>query len=210
MTNLKIAFNCDTVDSPYGTGGVDWVDLSLASDYLVFSNGSTAVADGQPIPSSTDLSQAGCVVSPTLAVIVPKYFLADISAGIIKLIHNAGNQDKQYVFGFVFDGATSSEPVLEVWDDSDMDSYLNKCLGSGVASSSWVRGVTTTSTSSGINWTGSRLAGNGSGYFLWLNDNSGPLSVATTLYCQLKIIIPAAAPYSGAETPIFVVKFTTN
>ena len=37
---MKFYVNCDTQDLPIGTGGVDWVEVNFASDYLIFSKGS--------------------------------------------------------------------------------------------------------------------------------------------------------------------------
>ena len=86
-----------------------------------------------------------------------------------------------------FDGATASEPVLECWDDDDLDSYDYTCLGAGTASSSWVKAVCTTTSSPGADWTGTTMAGSGSGYYLELNDGNGALTEATDLYWQMKI-----------------------
>jgi len=206
---LTIAVNADTADLVYDTSGVDWVDVNLANDYLVFSSGSATVADGETVPSSSDLVQAGVVLDGTQQI-VPYYFLADYSANLLKQIHNAGNQNKRYVFAFSFDGTTASEPVLEVWDDANMTTITTYTLGSGTASSSWVRGVTTTAALPGTNWTGTRLAGSADGYFLYLNNGSGPLSAADVLYCNLKIIIPSTATVGASESPVFVCKYTTN
>ncbi len=207
-TALVIAVNNSATDSPYGTSGVDWTIIDVSLDYLIFSAGSATVADGQALPSSSDLNQAGTVIIGT-DVDVAVYLLADNSANQLKEIDLAGNQNKRYVFAFSFDGATGSEPVLEVWDDSDMDSNDNYSLGAGVASSSWVRGITTTDGLPGVSWSGSRLAGSASGNFLWLNNENGALSGAAVLYCQLRIVVPANFPYSAAETPVFVCKYTT-
>jgi len=212
---LTIAVNCDTQDLAYGSSGVDWVDIDLDNDYIVFSNGSDVVKDGEALPSSSDLNQAGIVITDS-AQIIPHYFLADANANLLKEIHNAGNQKKQYVFAFSFDGATVSEPVLEVWDDSDMDSTNDYSLGEGTPSNSWIWGLTTTDSAPGNNWLGtsptegSRLAGSSDGHFLWLNNENGSLSGAKVLYCQLKIIVPANFANAGAETPVFVIKYATN
>ncbi len=207
-TILTIAVNNSATDLAYGTSGVDWTVIDTGLDYLVFSAGSATVADGQPLPSSSDLNQAGTIIIGS-DVDVAVYLLADNSANILKEIDLAGNQNKRYVFAFSFDGATGSEPVLEVWDDSDMDSIDNYSLGTGVASSSWIRGITTTDGLPGDSWTGSRLAGSASGNFLWLNNENGALSGADVLYCQLRIVVPASFPYSSAETPVWVCKYTT-
>lgn len=210
MTSLKFYCNCDTTDSPLGTTGVDWVEMVLGTDYLVFTAGSVAVADGQPIPSAQELSQAGVVITNAIQVL-PHYLLADIGVGL-KEIHNAGAKNKRYVFCVSFDGATTSEPVLEVWDDSDFDTFADICLGASVATDSWYNGITTTIglPSGGASWVGNKLAGSSSTHFLYLNDGNGALSGATDLYFQFRIAIPANVQVGGSESPCLVIKFTTN
>jgi len=208
--SLIVAVNCDTQDLEYGVSGVDWVDLNLTNDELIFSNGSAVVADGESIPSESELTQAGTVISDTVDVIVAKYFLADASEGILREIHNAGNQNKRYVFAFDFDGATASEPVLELWDDDNLNTTDLTSLGAGTPANSWWRGVVTTYGAPGASWVGSKLAGDSSGHYLSLNNENGALSGADTLYCNLKIVIPAGTTSSGLEQPVFVVKYTSN
>jgi len=206
---LTIYANTGTQDSELGTTGTEFTEISPANDDLIFTAGSNVVKDGEPIPSQSDLIQAGVILSG-LEQTVALYLLADVSANELKEIFNMGNENKRYVMAFDFDGATASEPVLELWDDSDLDSIDGTTLGAGVPSSSWWRGITTTSGLPGVNWVGSRLAGSGSGYFLQLNDGNGALSGADTLYCQLKIVIPASATVGGSATPVFAVKYTSN
>jgi len=206
---LIIYANTGTSDQELGTSGAEFTEFSVGNDTLIFSAGSNVVKDGEPIPSQSDLIQAGVILSGA-EQIVPLYLLADLSDDELKEIHNMGNQDKRYVMAFDFDAATASEPVLELWDDSDLDTIDGVTLGAGVPSSSWWRGITTTDGLPGSNWVGSRLAGSGSGYFLELNDGNGPLSGADTLYCQLKIVIPASAVNGGSAVPVFAVKYTSN
>lgn len=206
-TNAKVVINCGTSDSAYPT--VDWIEMALASDSLIFSNGSDVVADGQPIPSDISLNQAGVVIS-TVDIIVPHYFLADIGDNLLREIHNAGNQNKRYVFGFNFDGPTASEPVLELWDDAAMTTVNLGSLGAGNPTSSWWRGVVTTSGLPGNDWVGLQLAGASDTHFLQLNNGNGALSGAATLYCNLKVIVPAYYTGAGADKPVFAVKYTTN
>lgn len=203
---LAIYVNTGTADTAYGIGTYTPVDV--LNDSLIISAGSLAVADGQPIPSNTQLNNAGILLTG-IEQTVSKYFLADASAGILEQIHNMGAGNKQYVIAFVFDAATASEPVLEVWDDTDMDSVDSVPLGAGTPASSWFRGITTTSNPPGVGWTGSRLAGSSDGNFLWLNDENGALSGATTLYAQLKVVIPASQVSGGTGTPILVCKYAS-
>jgi len=206
-TLVDLYVNCDTSDSPYGTSGIDWVKMDLVNDYFVFSNGSDAVADGEPIPSASELTQASALLSGT-EIIVPKYFLADISEGILKEIHNAGNQNKRYVFAFVFDGATASEPTLEIWDDSGLNSALLEVLGAGTPANSWYNGICTTGGLPGAGWVGKKLAGATADHFINLNAGNGALGAAGVCYINFKIIIPATASASGLSQPVWVVKYT--
>lgn len=206
---LLIYANTGTQDTELGSTGAEFTEISPTNDTLIFSAGSNVVKDGESIPTQAQLISAGVVITGA-ELVVPKYFLQDISETELKEIFNMGNQDKQYVLAFNFDGATASEPVLEIWDDTDMDSINDVTLGEGTASLSWWRGITTTNSTPGTNWVGSRLAGSGSGYFLFLNDETGALSGADTLYCQLKIIVPATASAGGSANPIIAVKWTSN
>jgi len=206
---LKIHVNCDTQDEPLGTSGVDWVEMNLTNDRLIFSAGSDIVKDGEPIPTTSELNSAALLIT-TSDVEVPHFFLADASENLLREIHNAGAVAKRYVFCAEFDAETASEPVLELWDDEDLDSVLNYCLGAGVPSDSFFRGITTTGSTPIVSWTGSRLAGSTAGHFLWLNDEAGALAVATNLYFNLRITIPANFSNAAAENPVMAIKYTEN
>jgi len=207
-TALTIYVNTGTQDTEVNTSGSEWTLVDVDNDELIFSAGSSSVADGEAIPSETQLNQAGTLLTGA-EITVAHYFLSDNDAGILKEIHNMGEGNYRYVVGCSFDGSTASEPVLEVWDDTDLDSTDLVCLGEGTPSSSWFRGITTTDSAPGASWTGSRLAGSSDGYFLWLNDENGALSGADVLYCQMKIVIPSTQQDAGAETPVIAIKFAT-
>ena len=208
-TTVTIALNCSSNDTVYDESGGDWVDMNTASDYLVFSAGSDTIADGEAIPSQAALAQAGVVLNGA-EQIVDKYFLADISDNELKEIDLMGNTTGRYVMAFYFDGATGSEPVLELWDDENLNTIAGITLGAGTPSNSWWRGIQTTDSPPSASWTGSHLAGSGSGYFIELNNGSGALSGAGTLYCNLKVVIPSTADTGINATPKLVVKFTSN
>jgi hypothetical protein len=206
---MNIWLNTGVTDSPLGVGEFTLMDSDI--DYLILlTNGSTSVADGQPIPSTTQLNNAGVFLTG-VEQICSKYFLADVGSNILKLIHNMGAANKRYVFAFDFTEATgtTSEPILEAWDDVTMDTVNSVCLGAGTPSSSWISGITTTNGLPGVGWVGSRLAGDTSGHYLELNGGNGPLSAAKTLYAQLKVTIPSTETSGGNEQPILVVKYTT-
>lgn len=208
-TNLDVWVNSDTQDQALNTSGVTWTEMDVANDKLIFSAGSDDVKDGEAIPSDTELNQALTVIDDISDVEVDKCFLQDTGSAILREIFNyAGN--KQYVYALDFDGATASEPVLEVWDDENLNTRDLNSLGAGIATNSWLYGVVTNTGLPGASWTGTQLAGNASNHFLELNDGSGALSGADTLYFNLKIIIPAGLTVSGLEAPVITVKFTTN
>ena len=91
-----------------------------------------------------------------------------------------------------------------------MDTVDSYALGEGTPANSNVKGVLTTDALPGADWTGSALAGSSDGYFLYLNNENGALTGAKDLYCNLKVIVPANFSNAFAETPVFVVKYTTN
>ncbi len=202
---LTVHLNCSEDDLALGVGG-DWVEFSQGNDYIIYSAGSDTVKDGESIPSETQLISAGSILSG-VQQIVPKYFLADISENELREIPLMGDQNARYVMAFDFDGSTASEPVLELWDNRDCDSIDDVTLGEGTAANSWWRGVVTTNGLPGDSWIGSHLAGSGFGYYLLLNGGAGALSVAKTLYCAIKIIIPASVSLGGNVMPPFVCKF---
>lgn len=208
-TALTIYANTGTQDSEVGTSGADWTAIDVDNDRIIFTAGSTAVADGQPSPSDTQLNSAGILLTGAEQTI-DTYLLDDVGSNVLREIENMGAGNYRYVLGFSFDGATASEPILEVWDDSDMDSIDLVSLGAGTASSSWFRGIATTDALPGVGWTGSRLAGSSDGNYLWLNNQNGALSGADVLYCQLKVVIPSTQQDAGAEQPVIAVKYSTT
>lgn len=210
MTNLTLHINRSTTDSPLNTSGVEWVEVDATYDTFIFSNGGTGVADGDDIPTDEELNQAAVPLDAVDPVTVPKYFLADFSADLLKEIKNAGNQNKRYVFACEFDDPTASEPQLEAWDNEDMDSYVDPALGSGTPSGSWYKAISTTSALPGADWTGINLAGNGAGNIVLLNDGNGALGAAGDLYFTFKIVIPGGYIIPAVHTPVLVVTYTSN
>jgi len=206
---LKFYVNVTVDDLPYSTNPEKYVEVNLLNDRLIFSAGSNTVKDGEPIPTPDELNSAGILIT-TSDVEVGHFFLADASDNLLKEIHNAGNQNKRYVFCMAFDAATASEPILELWDNDDIDTIDNYCLGYGTANNSFYRGITTTDALPGAGWTGKRLAGSEDNHFLFLNNENGALTVAKDLYYNIRITVPANYAVAAAENPIFAVKYTTN
>jgi hypothetical protein len=209
MTNLLLRINNSAVDNPYVTSPSNFITVA-ADDTFIFSAGSALVANGQPIPSQADLNRAATLLSPTLATIVAHYFLGDTSLNLLKEIYLAGNGNNRYAFCCSFDGATASEPQLEAWDDSDLDSYSLTCLGSGNPANSWYKAKCTTSLAPGATWTGTPLGGSGASNIILLNDGAGALTVAKDLYFNFHVNIPAGVTTPGQYLPVLVVTYATN
>ena len=208
---LQVYINVDSQDEPLGTSGISWEEFSEGNDQFLFTAGNTEVEDGANIPSQAELISAGIILTRS-QIIVDDYLLEDTSENLLKSIDNMGNNDKRYIIAFVFDASTASEPTFETYDDANLNSADGAMLGSGTPSSSFVRGITTTSSLPGANWiTGAtRMAGASDGNFLYLNDQSGFLTVPTTLYCNLAVVIPSSQTIGFSATPVFVVKWLQN
>lgn len=209
MTALSIWLNVSETDTALDESGGDWIEMDLDNDSLIFSNGSDVVADGEPIPTQSQLISAGVVLTG-IQQIVPKYFLADVSANILREISLMGDTTGRYVVAFEFDDATATEPVLEIWDDDTLLTIDGTTLGAGTASNSWWKGITTTAGSPGASWSGFALAGSSSSHYLSLNNGSGALVADGVLYCNLKIIVPSSASVGLSTNPVIVVKYTSN
>ena len=209
--SLTVHINVDSQDLSLQTSGVDWVEFSEGNDQIIFTAGNTEVQDGANIPTQAELISAGVQLTGS-QIILDTYLLEDVSDVLLKSIDNMGNVDKQFVIAFDFDASTASEPTYEVWDDINLNTINNTMLGSGTPSASFIRGVTTTSSSPGANWvTGAtRMAGASDGNFLFLNDQNGFLTVATTLYCNLAVVIPTSQTTGFSANPVFVIKWLEN
>jgi hypothetical protein len=210
MTDLILHINRSLTDSPLLTTGVEWVEVDSIYDSFIMSNGGVGVTDGATIPTEDILNRNAVQLNNISPVTVPKYFLADNSAGILKELKLAGNQQKRHVFACAFDGATATEPQLEAWDNQTMDTYQDPSLGSGIPSSSWYKAICTTTNTPALNWTGVSLAGNGASNVVYLNDGNGVLTGADVLYFQFKIVIPGGYVTPAIHTPMLVVVYATN
>lgn len=208
---LQVHINTSAVDSSLAAAPSNFVQFQEGADKLIFTAGNATVADGQPSPSQSELISAGIQLTGS-EIIVSDYLLDDASAVLLKSIDLMGNINAQYVIAFDFDAATASEPVLEVWDDSTYQTANSTILGGGTPSNSFVRGITTTSSPSGSNWVvgANRLAGSTASNFLFLNDEVGALSGATTLYAQIAIVIPSSQTTGFSSNFKIVTKWLEN
>ena len=210
MTNLTLLINNKSTDTAVANIGTDWFSVDPDFDTLIFSQGGGSVSDGNVIPSESLLNRYAVQLDDTNPVVVPKYFLADFSANLLKEIRLAGNQNKRYVFAASFDGATATEPILECWDTNSMDTILSPALGAGIPSSSWYKAICTTLALPGVDWVGTSLAGDGVSNSLLLNNGSGALSGAGILYFNFKIVIPGGYLTPALHTPIMSIVYATN
>ena len=206
-TTLTVFINNSSEDVSYGSSASLYEHINIGTDYLIFTT-SPSLA-GASIPSSFTLSSAGVFLNGT-QVTIPYYYLASPGVPETYAIPLMGSGNFQNVLAFVFSGATTSEPVLEVWDNSGLSTINDVSLGSGTPSNSWFRGITTTAGLPGVSWVGSPLAGSSNGNFLYLNNGSGALTGANVLYCNLQVIVPSSQTQGLAETPVLVVKYTTT
>jgi len=214
MTNLYIAVN--KVDSllTYRDNPADYVEIDLINDYLIWSNGSIAVADGQDEPTELELTIAAPHIDPDDPMTVEKCFIFDDSEGpgTLREINGMGI-NRRYVFCFMFDGATASEPQLEAWDNSSHNTANFHVLGNGTPANSMIKGVATTLALPGEGWSGIPIADTN---VLLLNDGAGALPVldstesAHDRYCNLKIVIPADYPTPAVEPFVLTVRYLYN
>lgn len=206
-TNLVIKIN-DTANDNTDSG--NFVTMDLTNDKLIWSDGSSAVADGQDTPSDAELNEASPLVPSSVEYEVPKLFLLDFSATgqELKEANLAGSADNRYVLRFEFDADTATEPTLEAWDDNDHDSNDLNCLGAGTGANSYIKIVRTTDGSPGASWSGTPIAGASNKSLM--NGGGGALgSGSHTIYYNIKVILPVGAT-PASETPILTVRYTWN
>ena len=209
MTNLILRINNTVTDNNYATSPANFISVA-SDDTFIFSAGSSTVANGQPIPAQADLNRAATLLSALVDTVVAHYFLGDTSVNLLKEIYLAGNGNYRHAFCCSFDGATASEPQLEAWDDSDLDSYSLTCLGSGNPANSWYKAKCTTTTSPGTTWAGIPLGGSGASNIVLLNDGAGALTVAKDLYFNFHVKIPAGVTTPGQYLPVILITYCTN
>ena len=209
-TALKFLVNIVDGDVDYATTPGDFVEVDLTNDYLIWTKGNTVVKDLMTHePTAGELNAAAEVIDPALAVSISKCLLMDYSHNVggayyTHLVKGMG-ENKKYAFCFAFDGATATEPQLEVWDTNAHNTAVLNALGLGTPANSMVKGVCTTTSLPGSSWAGAPLAG---ANVLLLNDGNGALSVAGNLYANLKIVIPANYSVPAGESFVFTLRHT--
>jgi hypothetical protein len=211
MTSLIVRANYVDGDVSFITTPADYIALDLTNDYLIWTKGDATIKDLMTHePLAAELNAAAEVIDPLVDVTVTKCLLMDYSHDVggayyTHLVKGMG-ENKRYVFGFSFDGATATEPQLEAWDSSAHSTYAKNVLGANTPANSMLKGVCTTSSLPGANWVGAALAG--AANVLLLNAGNGALAVADILYANLKIVIPANFLTPAAETFVITVRYT--
>jgi len=221
MVELNVLTNYVDADVDYATTPADYIIMDLANDYLIWSEGDDVVKDlmtHEPTPA--ELNSASVIIDPDDDKEVPLCLLMDYShdVGGAYYTHEVKGigENKRFVFGFSFNGATASEPQLEAWDDSTHTTKAKHVLGSDTPADSFIKGVVTTVALPGVDWTGISLAGNGSSNILLLNAGNGALDAlgsgetSQELYANLKLIIPQNYATPAVETYILCTRFCWN
>jgi hypothetical protein len=210
-TALTVRCNYVDRDVAFGTTPADYIAMDLTNDYLIWTKGDSTVKDLMTAePTAAQLNAAAELIDPLLDVTVSKCLLMDYSHNVggayyTHLVKGMG-ENKRYVFAFDFDAATATEPQLEAWDTSAHATAVLNALGAGTALNSMVKGVCTTVSLPGSSWVGAPLAG--ASNVLLLNAGSGAIAVATVLYANLKIVIPAAYATPAAEAFVLTCRYT--
>ncbi len=207
-TALKVLINYVDADVLYAITPTDYIEMQLSQDYLIWTKTLADLLTHEP--TADELNAAAEIIDPSLAVTVTKCLLMDYSHDVggsyyTHLVKGMGD-NKKFVFCFSFDGATATEPQLEAWDSSAHSTCVKNVLGIGVPANSMLKGVCTTTTLPGTSWVGTALAG--ASNVLLLNDGLGAILLASDLYANLKIVIPAAYVTPAAETFVVTCRYT--
>jgi hypothetical protein len=207
-TALSVRINYVDADVAYTVTPADYITLNLTNDYLIWSKTLADLMTHEP--TADELNAAAEIIDPSLAVTVAKCLLMDYSHDVggsyYTHLVKGMSENKKFVYCFSFDGATATEPQLEAWDTSAHTTYVKHVLGAGTPANSMMKGVCTTTTLPGVGWAGTALAG--ASNVLLLNDGSGALVGAASLYSNLKIVIPAAYVTPAAETFVLTCRYT--
>ena len=214
MTNILARINYVDADYPYLGNTAKYITLDLINDYLIWSKTLADLMTHEPSPP--ELNAAAEIIDPSVPVTITKCLLMDYSHDVggsyYTHLVKGMSENKKFVYCFSFSGATATEPQLEAWDTSAHSTYVKHVLGAGLPANSMMKGVCTTTTLPGTGWGGAPLAGTSN--YLRLNDGTdiAPQPITEVggkdLYCNLKIVIPAAYSTPAAETFVITIRYT--
>jgi hypothetical protein len=207
-TTMQLGINYVDGDVSYTVTPADFIIMDLTNDYLIWSKSLDDLMTHEPTP--TELNAAAEIIDPSVAVTVTKCLLMDYSHNVggsyyTHLVKGMG-ENKRYPFAFIFDDATATEPQLEAWDTSAHTTTNKHVLGAGTPANSMAKAVCTTTSLPGAGWAGAAIAG--ASNVLLLNDGNGAIALASNLYANLKIVIPANYSTPAAETFVWTVRYT--
>lgn len=214
-TNLSIKVNFVDATVTYQTTPADYLSLDLTNDYLIWSEDLEDLMTHEP--TSDELNEHAVIIDDDANKTVPECLVMDYSHDVggayyTHLVKGMG-ENKRYVFGFSFDGATANEPRLEAWDDSTHTTTDKHVLGTDESGAiSMVKAVCTTRNLPSEAWAGTSLKGSDS--YLLLNDGEGALDdlesalLSQELYANIKIVIPQAYATPAVETFVLTCRFT--
>ncbi len=220
-TSLSIIANLVDSTVTYQTTPANYIVLDLTNDYLIHTEGNSTVKDlmtSEPTPS--ELNEASTIIDNTADKEVDKILVMDyshnFSGSYYTYLVKGKGENKRYVFGFSFDGATATEPQLEAWDDENHNTYANNVLGDGTPANSMVKVVSTTDSLPGASWAGTAIAGDDSGRVVLLNAGNGALGALPSgdtsqeIYANIKIVIPQSYATPFIENFVLTCRFTWN
>lgn len=211
-TTLNVYANSTSTEQNIPTMGIGndlWIDVDFSNDYLIWSEGGTGVADDDDEPTDSELNSAALLIDVG-AKEFSYLFLYDDSQSKIKLIDNAGSQNKQYVIGCKFVGATASEPTLEAWDTNAHSTTNLHVLGNGTPANSMIMAKLTTGGLPGAAWNDGQVLA-GLTQRLQLNGGGGAYGAGTNYaYFNIKVTVPGGYGTGEASTPVLTVRYTWN
>lgn len=208
----------------YATTPADYIAMDVSHDYLIWTAGDSTVKDLMTsTPNSTELNAAATIIDPDVATTVALLLLYDYSHSVGGSYYThkviGMGENKRYTLAFSFDGATSTEPQLEAWDDNTHTTTEKYVLGGDDESptetpaNSMVKAVCTTDGLPGESWVGTALAGDDSARVLKLNNGNGALAALESgetsqeLYANIKVVIPAAFDTPSVESFILCLRY---
>jgi hypothetical protein len=199
--NVVFLYNHSFNEAP-NTGGesgdANWEVISTLNDQISFQG--EDITDEDPLASKSIF-----VIPETGSLEVPKQLIAVFSEAKYKEVFLAGSEGGRYAYGVYIDGETASVPILQAWDDEYHDSYDFEVLGAGTPANSMLKAICTTNEAPAEDWEGTPIAGSGEENSLALDTEA--LSVAKTLYWNMKLVVPStASPCSVA--PVLSIYFT--
>lgn len=205
LPTLAFLVNKTVNDVPCSNEGGD-------TNFLLFGSGDKLVwRDSQQVDQDLVSGPKYPVIKPTTDYIeAPKTFIMDSSEGKYIQIPLAGTVsggqsggNTRYPFALHVGGPTAGIPYLEAWDSNAHSSAIGAFLGSGNATNSTLKAISTTNGSPGsTTWFGTPLAGVGSRVAL----DGDALSEAKFLYWNMWMYVPHSLVVGQSSAYVLAVR----